>query len=91
MELDLQDPACGPFPEPNELCPHIPRGVRGSVVGWGTMLQAGSILWNPKIHYHVHNIPPLLPILSQINPFHITPSCLSQIHFIIHPHSSWSS
>jgi hypothetical protein len=33
-----------------------------------------SFLWNPKFHYH--NSPPLLPILSPINPVHTTPSYL---------------
>jgi hypothetical protein len=33
------------------------------------------IVWNVKVNYIVYNIPPLFPVLGQLNSFHIIRSC----------------
>jgi hypothetical protein len=48
--------------------------------------EFASILWNPKVRYHVHNSPPLVSIKSQMNPVHTTPSCFSKLLLILSFH-----
>jgi hypothetical protein len=46
-----------------------------------------NILWNPKIYSFIHKNLPLVPILSQVNPAHITSAYHSEIYFnILSPH-----
>ena len=41
------------------------------------------ILWNPKLHYHVHRSRSLFHILSLIKPIHAMPSYFLKTHFNI--------
>jgi hypothetical protein len=64
---------------------------------WGaancaTTQELTSISWNQKVQYRVHKSPPLVPILSHINPIHTIPSYHSKIFFnIVHLSTSCSS
>jgi len=50
------------------------------------------ILWNTKVQHHVHNGPPLVPILIEMHPVHYFTPCFPKIHSnIIFPSTLWSS
>jgi len=54
-----------------------------SEVKWSSNSQEiPHFLWKLKVHYRIHNSPPPVPNLNQINPVHGPPNSLN-IHFNI--------
>jgi hypothetical protein len=61
-------------------------GPSSDVTSRSAAQEFPNVLRNLNVHYPVHNSPPLLSILNQINPDHTTPSYFSKIILILSSH-----
>jgi hypothetical protein len=50
--------------------------------------EISRLLWNPKVHYHVHKSSPLVTLPIQMHPVHTFPPHFPKIHFnVIFPYT----
>jgi hypothetical protein len=87
LHLRLNSPRC-----PSDVRQSMELSTAREATSSETTRWFPSISWNPKVHYHIHNSSPLVPILSQTNPVNTTQSYISKINSnIILPLTFWSS
>ena len=66
------------------------RVLLEKLTGFAANQEILRTLWNPKVHYRTHKLPPPAPIMSQPHPVPTAPSHFKSHLNIILPSKSWS-